>query len=229
MNPNAKTRVRRAPKRGLYEKEQIYAILDKECTCHISFVYEGYPVTIPTLYGRSGDQVFFHGASVSRMLKTLEKGVELCLAVTRVNGLVLARSAFHHSMNYESVVLFGTASLVEGWDEKMEALKVISDHIIPGRWEEVRGPSEVEMKATKVLAMTIDEGSAKARVGAPSDDKPDYELDIWAGVVPVESRFGAVIPDPVLREGIPVPESVKGLMEDQSAFSETGGSATEDQ
>ena len=212
MTKTERTKVRRVPKRGHYDRETIYNVLDKNFTCHIGFIYNDYPVVIPTIYGRSGDRVFFHGASVSRMITTLEMGVPVCLSIHTVQGIVLARSAFHHSVNYESVVLFGKASLVEENNEKMRALKVISDHIVPGRWEEIREPNGQEMKGTKVLGMNIDESSAKIRTGPPVDDEEDYDLDIWAGVLPITTSFGSPVPDPRLKNGLSVPQSVHNLV-----------------
>ena len=209
-----KTKVVRVPKRGHYDKETIYKILDNSFVCHIGFVHEDYPVVIPTLYGRKDSEVYVHGSSASRMMRGLEKGINMCLTVTRVNGLVLARSAFHHSMNYESVVLFGKATLIVDYEEKMEALKAVSDNVLMGRWEESRLPIEKEMKATKVLKISIEEASAKVRTGGPSDDKPDYDLDIWAGEVPIHQVYGQPINDELLRDGIPLARSVQELLRD---------------
>ena len=200
-----KTRVKRVPKRGIYDKATIYRILDDNMICHVGFVFNNYPVVIPTIYGRDEDQVYLHGAMSSRMMTSLEKGIDICLNVTKVNGLVLARSAFHHSMNYESVVLFGRATIVDGDENKDRALKIVSDHMMPGRWEDVRQPSKKELKATMVLQVAIDEASAKVRTGDPGDDKEDYELDIWAGVLPLHHKFGNLIPDTLLKEGVQVP------------------------
>ena len=206
-----KTKVKRAPKRGHYDKTTIHQILDKDFICQIGFVYKDYPVVIPTIYGRKGDCLYFHGASVSRMLVTMEKGVKISLNVTQTNGIVLARSAFHHSLNYHSVTVFGQAELVTDANERMEALKVISDQIISGRWEETRLPNDKEMKATKVLKLQLTEASAKIRTGPPNDDKPDYELDIWAGVLPIVKKYGEPIADPKLKKGITIAESVLKL------------------
>ena len=180
-----KSKVKRAPKRGIYNSEEIYAILDKSYLCHISLIHKDYPVSIPTMYGRLGDAIYIHGASVSRLVTELEKGLPMSLSVAEVHGLVLARSAFHHSLNYESVVIFGKGKLVED-EEKLMALKAISDQAVPGRWEEARKPNAKELKATKVIKIQIEEASAKRRTGPPIDDKVDYELDIWAGVIPLD-------------------------------------------
>jgi len=209
-----KTKVKRAPKRGHYDTETIYKILDSDFICQVGFVYNNYPIVIPTIYGRKDDAIYFHGASVSRMLVTMEKGVNISINVTQTDGIVIARSAFHHSLNYHSVTVFGQAELVTDANERMEALKVISDQIIPLRWEEARLPNAKEMKATKVLKLKITEASAKIRTGPPSDDKADYDLDIWAGVIPIEKKYGQPITDPDLKAGVPVAGSVLKLIKD---------------
>lgn len=206
-----KTKVKRRPDRGFYDKETVYAILDKEFICQIAFVFEGYPVVIPTIYGRKDDSLYFHGANVSRMLQTMEQGVPVSINVTRTNALVLARSAFHHSLNYESVTVFGKAKLVQDDADKLEALKIISDQILTNRWSEVRLPSEKELNVTKVLKMTFSEGSAKIRNEGVGDDKEDYDLDIWAGLVPIHRSYGEAEPDDKLKSGIEIPDSVKSI------------------
>ncbi len=207
-----KTKVKRIPKRGFYDKETIYRILDNDFVCQIGFVYNNYPVVIPTIYGRKDDSLYFHGASVSRMLQTLQKGVSISLNVTKTKGIVLARSAFHHSLNYESVTIFGNATLVEDEKDKLEALQIISDQIIPERWKEVRPPNKKELNVTKVLQLKITEASAKIRDEGVSDDKEDYELDIWAGILPIEQYYSKPISDDNLKEGIELPKSVKKLI-----------------
>ena len=207
-----KTKVKRIPKRGAYDKETIYRILDNDFVCQIGFVYNNYPVVIPTIYGRKDDKLYFHGASVSRMLQTMEKGVQVSINVTKTNGLVLARSAFHHSLNYESVTIFGNATLVENDKDKIDALRVITDQIIPKRWNEVRLPNKKELNVTKVLQLKITEASAKIRDEGVGDDKEDYDLDIWAGIIPIETKYGAAINDDKLKEGIQIPESVKKIL-----------------
>lgn len=204
-----RNKVKRIPKRGHYDQETVYKILDAGFVCHAGFVVDGQPFVIPTAYGRSDDVIYLHGATKSRMLMEMEKGIPVCITVTHLDGIVMARSSFNHSMNYRSAVVFGTATLVKDVDEKNKALYVISEQIAPGRWDEAREPSAKELKATSVLAVKIDQASAKIRVGNAGDDKPDYELDIWAGVLPLTTVVGAPIPDPVLREGIEVPDSVK--------------------
>ena len=199
--------VKRLPKRGHYDKDTVYQILDADFLCHLSWEKDHQPFIIPTAYGRKGDTIYIHGSSKSRMLDDLADGRPLCMVVTKIDGLVLARSAFHHSMNYRSVVIYGTASEVTG-AEKMEALKVVSDQIIPGRWDEVRLPTELEMKATTVLAISIDTASAKIRTGPPGDDEADYDLPVWAGVLPVALTFAAPVTDPGMRSTQELPKSI---------------------
>ena len=206
-----KSKVRRIPKRGFYDRETVYAILDKEFICQIGFVHEGHPIVIPTIYGRKDDTLYFHGASVSRMLQSMEKGIPVSINVTRTNALVLARSAFHHSLNYESVTLFGTASLIDDDKEKINALHIISDQILSERWEEVRAPNQKELNVTKVLQLKIEEGSAKIRNEGVGDDKEDYKLDIWAGIVPIETSYGKAIDDDRLKPGVSLSSSVKKI------------------
>ncbi|MCG8651181.1 MAG: pyridoxamine 5'-phosphate oxidase family protein, partial [Pirellulales bacterium] len=182
-----RNQVKRVPARGHYDRETIYAVLDAGSVCHVGFVVDEQPFVIPTLYGRQGDHLYLHGSSASRMLRSTQTGVPLCVTVTHVDGLVLARSAFHHSMNYRSAVIFGTASEVSG-DEKTEGLRVISEQVLQGRWEEVRAPTEQELKATTVLRLTIQTASAKIRTGPPKDEPEDSRLPIWAGVVPIQCQ-----------------------------------------
>ena len=202
---NEKTRVRRLPKRGFYDKETIYGILDGNYLCHVAFQHEDYPVIIPTAYGRLNDDIYIHGSSASRMQKDLAQGIKCCICVSKINDLVLAKSGFHHSMNYESVVIFGIAEMVDDRTEKISALKVISDSILESRWEESRFPSEIELKATTVLKIPIVEASAKIRTGMPSDDPIDDDLKIWSGLIPLEFKYGEAVPvDP----NIEIPPSV---------------------
>jgi nitroimidazol reductase NimA-like FMN-containing flavoprotein (pyridoxamine 5'-phosphate oxidase superfamily) len=202
--PTGRTEVRRLAKRGVYDKAQIHAILDEGYLCHVGFVVEGQPYVIPTGYARLGDQIYIHGSAASRMLRTLDQGVDVCLTVTLVDGFVLARSAFHHSMNYRSVVVLGKAHLVTDPDEKRNALRSFTNHILPGRWEEVRQPTEQELKATSVLALTLDEVSAKVRTGPPIDDEEDYKFPVWAGVVPIRTQVNQPVPDARLLPGVPL-------------------------
>lgn len=214
--PSRRTQVGRLPQRGDYSKATIHSILDAAFLCHVGFVVDGQPFVIPTGFGRKGDTLYIHGSAASRMLRNLEKGVPVCVTVTLLDGIVLARAAFHHSMNYRSVVMLGTAALVEDADAKNEALRIISDQIIPGRWNEARLPTAQELKATTVLAMPIDEASAKVRTGPPKDDEEDYGLDIWAGVLPLSVQPGVPVPDPRLKAGVEtVPEYVVKYRKEQ--------------
>lgn len=200
-----RTILKRLPLRGVYDRELVYSILDEGFICHVGFVVEGRPYVIPTGYARSGDKLYIHGSQASRMLRTLKKGVDVCLTVTLLDGLVLARSAFHHSMNYRSVVVFGRAGLVNDLTEKLAALRVFSDHVILGRWEDVRKPAKRELKATTVLALPLEEVSAKVRTGPPLDDEEDYALPIWAGVIPISLVADAPLPDPRMPKDIKLP------------------------
>jgi len=211
--PTQRTKVRRLSKRAVYDKERVHQILDEGFLCHVGFVQDGQPFVIPTLYARSGETLLMHGSGASRMLKTLAEGVDVCATVTLVDGFVLARSAFHHSMNYRSVTVFGRAHTVTDLPAKLEALRLITDHIVPQRWDEVRGPNELEMKQTVVLALPLEDVAAKVRVGPPADDEEDYTLPIWAGVVPIQTQFGTPLPD-----GRVLPE-VKSV--DVSRFAQT--------
>ena len=203
--PTERTQVKRLPKRGKYDSETVYKILDEAFVCHVGFVVDGQPYVIPTNFGRVGDTLYLHGSAASRMLRTLSEGIPVCVTVTLVDGLVLARSAFHHSVNYRSVVILGTAKLVDDPTEKMEALRLFTEHIMRGRWDEIRWPNEQEMKGTTVLALPLEEVSAKVRVGGPVDDEEDYSLPVWAGVLPMSTTTGAPVPDTRLKEGVAVP------------------------
>lgn len=209
--PSSRTQVRRLPARGVYDRAAIHAILDATFLCHVGFqAPEGYPVVIPTACGRDGDRVYIHGSAASHMLRTLRDGVEMCLTATIVDGLVLARSVFHHSINYRSVMVFGRAQEVTEAEEKLHGLEVVSNAIAPGRWAAARHPSPQELKATMVLRLPLDEASAKVRTGPPGDEEADYALPVWAGVVPVELTYGRPQPDPRLTPGIPQPEPLLG-------------------
>lgn len=197
--PSPRTRVRRLPKRGRYDAATVHAIIDAAYVCHVGYLFDGHPYVTPTAHWRSGDRVYWHGSSASRMLRTLQgSGVPCCLTVTVLDGLVLARSAFHHSMNYRSVMALGTARAVTERDEKEAALRAFVERIVPGRWDELRPVTTQELKATAVLWMELDEASAKVRTGPPVDDEADYAIPVWAGVLPVELRLGRPIPDPRL-------------------------------
>ena len=206
--PSERTRVARLPKRGAYDRETIYKILDEAFVCHVGFVVDGQPYVIPTNFGRAGDTLYLHGSAASRMLRALGEGVPVCVTVTLVDGLVLARSAFHHSVNYRSVVILGTAKPVGDPAEKMEALRLFTEHIMKGRWDEIRQPNEHELRATSVLALPLEEASAKVRAGGPVDEEEDYVLPVWAGVLPLPVAPGAPVPDARLNAGTPVPRNV---------------------
>src|ERR1700757_4239024 len=204
-----RTQVRRLPKRGAYDRETVFKILDEAFVCHVGFVVDGQPYVIPTNFGRVGDPLYLHGSAASRMLRTLSEGVPVCVTVTLTDGLVLARSAFHHSVNYRSVVVLGTARLVEDPAEKMEALRLFTEHIMKGRWNDIRRPTEQELKGTTVLALPLEEVSAKVRTGGPIDDEEDYALPVWAGVLPLETVAKEPLPDPQRKNDAPVPDYLK--------------------
>jgi len=206
--PTERTQVRRLPKRGAYDRETVFKILDEAFVCHVGFVVDGQPYVIPTNFGRVGETLYLHGSAASRMLRTLSQGIPVCVTATLIDGLVLARSAFHHSVNYRSVVALGTARLVDDPAEKREALRLFTEHIMKGRWDQIRRPTEQEMKGTTVLALPLKEVSAKVRTGGPVDDEEDYALPIWAGVLPLPVTPATPIPDARLKAGIAVPENV---------------------
>jgi nitroimidazol reductase NimA-like FMN-containing flavoprotein (pyridoxamine 5'-phosphate oxidase superfamily) len=210
--PTARTQVKRLPQRGVYDEATVHAILDEAFLCHVGFAVEGQPYVIPTGYGRSGNQLYIHGSAASRMLRTLSEGVDVCVTVTLVDGYVLAKSAFHHSFNYRSVVVLGRARLVNDPTEKMEALRCVTNHIVPGRWEEVREPNEQELKATTVLALPLAEVSAKVRNGPPVDDEDDLALPVWAGVVPLR-----LAPGEPAAPGLDLARFSRGAARDKSA------------
>jgi uncharacterized protein len=204
--PTARTRVVREPDRAVYDRETVYKILDEGFLCHVGFSVDGQPFVIPTSYGRQDASLYIHGSAASRMLRQLLKdGVAVCVTVTLLDGLVLARSVFNHSMNYRSVVILGKATLVEEPEEKLAGLRVLSEHILPGRWEDARQPNPRELKATSVLRVPIEEFSAKVRTGPPIDDAEDDSFPTWAGVVPLEMTVGAPIDDPKLDPARAVP------------------------
>jgi nitroimidazol reductase NimA-like FMN-containing flavoprotein (pyridoxamine 5'-phosphate oxidase superfamily) len=202
----SRTNLKRLPKRGHFDRDTVYAILDEGFICHIGFVVDGQPFVIPTGYARVDDNLFVHGSQASRMLRTLANGVDACVTVTLVDGLVLARSAFHHSINYRSVVVFGRATLVEDREEKDAALFAFSEQVIRGRWNDVREPTESELKQTTVLRMPLTEASAKVRTGPPIDDEEDYSMSTWAGVIPLRLVADEPIADPRLPSRIVVPD-----------------------
>lgn len=205
--------VRRQASRGKYDRETVFGILDEAFLCHVGFSVEGQPFVIPTLYTREGETIFIHGSAISRMLESLSEGLPVCVTVTITDGIVLARSAFHHSMNYRSVTVFGKGTLVEDENEKVRALELISENVLPGRWADSRGPTKKELDVTSVIAIRIEDAAAKIREGGPKDDKRDYELPIWAGVVPIAQETREPIADDVLPEGIEIPDYLKKLYE----------------
>jgi len=210
--PTPRTRVRRAPKRAAYDRATVEAILDEGLICHLAFVHDGHPFCVPTLHARIGDAVYLHAATKARWASVSEA----CLTVTLVDGVVLARSAFHHSMNYRSATVVGPLRTVAEPGEKLAALEAFTEQLLPGRWDEVRAPSRQELKATAVLAMPLAEASAKVRTGGPVDDEEDYALPVWAGVVPLRTEAGEPIPDPRLAEGTGLPEHVRAWAPNRS-------------
>lgn len=203
---NDLNRIRRVPKRGAYDKEAVYAVVDDALICHVGMVEGDRPIVIPTIHARQGDDILIHGAATSRMLNHIAAGRDICITVTHLDGLVLARSVFHHSMNYRSAVLFGKGELIEDVDEKMEALRIFTEKLVPGRWDDARQPNVTESKATKIVRVPIDLASAKVRIGPPGDDDEDYALDVWAGVLPMHTVFGRFKPDDKLKDGVDIPQ-----------------------
>ncbi len=208
--PTERTRLRREPARGVYDRDTIDAILDAALVCHLGFVADGLPVVIPTLHARVGDALLVHGSAASRTVRALGAGVPVCVTVTLLDGLVLARSVFEHSVNYRSVVVYGSARLVEDPQEKLDGLRALTEQLLPGRWDDVRAPSRQELKATSLLVLPIEEASAKLRRGGPSDgDGPDGALDVWAGEIPVVLEAGPPVADPALAPGVAMPDYVR--------------------
>jgi hypothetical protein len=206
INPTARTRIVRESQRAVYDRTTAYQILDEAFICHVGFVVDGQPFVIPTSFGRVGDNLYIHGSAASRMLRNLDEGIAVCVTVTLLDGLVLARSIFNHSMNYRSVVVLGTAHAVTDQAEKLEALRLLSEHILPGRWAESRQPNQKELKATLVMRLPLNEFSAKIRQGDPIDDEEDYAFPTWAGVIPLQIVAGTPVNDPRLDDATPVPE-----------------------
>lgn len=207
--PTARTRIRRLPKRAQYDREAVHAVLDAGAICHVGYLIDEQPYVTPTLYWRHGERLYWHGSSASRMLRHLKQGVRACVTVTHFDGFVLARSGFHHSVNYRSVMALGAASLVPE-EDKLAALEDFVERLLPGRWPELRPPTRQEIKATTVLWMDLEEVSAKIRTGQPIDDEEDYALPIWAGVLPIRTTVGAPQPDPRLNPGTPLPGYLQG-------------------
>jgi len=205
-----RTRINRHPERGRYDRETIDLILDEALICHVGFVAEDHPVVIPTIHARVDDLLYFHGSPASRLLRLMGRGTPVCVTATIVDGVVAARSVFHHSLNYRSVVVFGLARPVTDDGERWDAFRAITEHVLPGRWDEARHPSRNEDKGTLIVAVPINEASAKVRAGPPGDAAEDYDLPIWAGVIPLAVAPGPPEPDPRLAAGIGVPPSVAG-------------------
>ena len=203
-----RNRIKRLPKRGHYDRETIHRILDEALICHVAFVEKGQPYVIPINFARMGDRIVLHGAKASRLLKHIEAGDPICVEVTIVDGLVLARSVFNHSVNYRSVVVFGKGRLIEDQQEKLAALQAVTEHLIPGRWQEARLPNRKELNATSVVSINMDEASAKVRVGPPVDEPEDYALPVWAGILPLQETPLPPIRDEVQSENIPLPKYV---------------------
>lgn len=203
--PSKRTEVRRLPERASYERDLIHSIIDEALICHVGFVHDGSPVVIPTIHARVGETLYLHGSPASRMLRGMRSGDEISVNMTLIDGLVVARAAFHNSMNYRSVVVFGAPRIVDDDDEKWDALEAITEHVVPGRWADSRPMTDKEMRGTLVAALPLDESSAKLRVGGPKDDEADYDLSIWAGVIPLEITPGAPETDAESRRDVPVP------------------------
>lgn len=206
FEPTLRTSVRRIAKNAVYEREAIYRMIDEAIVCHVGFVDDGRPFVIPTIPGRMGDRLIVHGSPASRMIKHLCSGEPICINITLLDGLVLARSLMHHSMNYRSVVLLGAGTEIKDDADKTFALKALTDHVMPGRWDDARQPNKQELAATAVVSFPLEEASAKVRTGPPVDEEADYELPVWARVLPLSLRTGEPIADPRLRSGISVPD-----------------------
>jgi nitroimidazol reductase NimA-like FMN-containing flavoprotein (pyridoxamine 5'-phosphate oxidase superfamily) len=209
FEPTERTRLRRLYYRAVTDRKTVYEILDAGLMCHVGYVIDGQPYVTPTAYWREGDRVYWHGSSASRMLRTVERGVPVCVTVAMLDGLVLARSGFHSSINYRSVMAFGTAEKVADEAKKLAALEAFTERLTPGRWAELRPVTKQELKATTVMFMKLDEVACKVRTGPPADDDPDYDLDVWAGVVPVGTVIGAAEDDPKLKPGVAQPDYLK--------------------
>jgi uncharacterized protein len=211
--PTARTRVRRLHARGRYDRKTVYAILDAALLCHVGYVIDGLPYVTPTLFWREGERLYWHGSSASRMLRKQSAGIAVCVTVTHVDGLVVARSGFHHSLNYRAVMAFGTAAIVADDAIKTAGLNAFVERLYPGRNKQIRPILPQELKATTLMSMVIEEVSAKARTGGPIDDEGDYALDCWAGVIPLEARVGAAIPDERLKPGVPLLDGLRQWVE----------------
>jgi nitroimidazol reductase NimA-like FMN-containing flavoprotein (pyridoxamine 5'-phosphate oxidase superfamily) len=206
LDSTARSKIKRLRERGSYDKETIYKIIDEAYYCHVSFVIDGQPYIIPTIHARIDDEIILHGSVASRMLKHIQAGNKVCIAVTHLDGLVLARSVFHHSMNYRSVVLFGNGKLITDSKAKLEAAKAITDHVMPGRWDDARRPNQKELDSTSFVSIKIEDASAKIRTGPPLDEEDDYQLPVWAGVIPITQVKGNSVSDPKLAKNIKLPD-----------------------
>lgn len=216
-----KTTLKRLPERGEFDRQTVYQILDEALVCHVGFAVDGQPFVIPTSYGRVGDTLYIHGSAASRMMRSLKGGIPVCVTMTLIDGLVLARSAFHHSINYRSVVIFGNAELVEDEQGKLAALAALTEHIVPGRWAEVRPPNAQELKATTVLAVQLSEVSAKIRTGAPKDDEEDMAIPVWAGELPLRLMAGLPVRDSLLANGIEPPNYVRNYKRETQSIAKS--------
>ena len=208
LSPNKRTRVRRQPGRGVYDRDTIHGILDEALICHVGFVAEELPYVIPMAAARKGDDLLIHGSTASRLMRHLRTGADVCVSVTHLDGVVIARSVFDNSMNYRSVVVFGRARSITDHDEKLDALRTLVEHILPGRWREARLPSDKELRATTILTLPLANASAKVRSGPPQDDRADLDLPVWAGEIPLRMVSLAERPDPLLDREMAVPDSV---------------------
>ncbi|MCZ6702250.1 MAG: pyridoxamine 5'-phosphate oxidase family protein [Ignavibacteria bacterium] len=208
----SRSKLNRNPERGSFDKETIYNIIDEEHYCHVSFLQDDKPFVIPTIHARMDDNIILHGAKTIRMLKHILAGNEVCISITLIDGLVLARSVFHHSMNYRSVIIFGKGEEVIEKEAKLNALQTITDHLLPGRWEDARQPDEKELISTMVVSIKIEEASAKIRTGPPSDDEEDYGLPVWAGVLKLNQGFDKFIPDPLLNPDVRLPRYLEDMI-----------------
>jgi nitroimidazol reductase NimA-like FMN-containing flavoprotein (pyridoxamine 5'-phosphate oxidase superfamily) len=205
----ARNKVKRLPERGHYDAATIYPIVDAALICHVGFVLEGQPFVIPTLHARQDDTILLHGAKGSRLLRHIQSGGQVCITITHVDGIVLARSVFHHSINYRSAVLFGTGALIVDAQAQLQALEAFTERLIPGRWQDARQPNALELKQTMVIAVQIESASAKLRTGPPGDEAEDYDLPVWAGVLPLRQSAGAPLADPQLKPGVELPDYIR--------------------
>jgi nitroimidazol reductase NimA-like FMN-containing flavoprotein (pyridoxamine 5'-phosphate oxidase superfamily) len=204
-----RNKVKRLPERGHYDAATIYPIVDAALICHVGFAIDNQPYVIPTLHARQGDSILLHGAKGNRLLRHIQSGGPVCITVTVMDGIVLARSVFHHSINYRSAVLFGTGAIVEGDEERMQALEAFTERLIPGRWRDARPPSPIELKQTTIVAVPIESASAKIRTGPPKDEDEDMDLPVWAGVLPLQYVAGAPIADAQLDPGVELPDYIR--------------------